>query len=141
MASEQTEARTLTDWRGNSYTIGTTIFYPRGSSSSIEIQEAKVVGIWDAVTDPDTYDWARFDPNNPKHQDLERTTKVKVQPTGRSSRPTNYRVKRDEHGEVILNEDGRPEWEQYEVEHKPVTLVIISNITVATCTDQAAANA
>ncbi|MEU7891727.1 hypothetical protein AB0B45_02555 [Nonomuraea sp. NPDC049152] len=135
MTNEQTELRTLTDWRGNPYTIGTTIFYPRGSSGSIEIQEAEVIDIWDVVTDPDTYDWARFDPDNPKHQGLKRTTRVKVQPTGRSSRPSNYQVKRDEQGEIVRDEDGHPEWEQYEVEHKPVTLLIIGNVTVVdTCT-------
>ncbi|MEU6778592.1 hypothetical protein ABZ912_05270 [Nonomuraea angiospora] len=131
----QQQPMTLTDWRGNPYTIGTTIFYPRGSSGSIEIQEGVVLDIWEAVHDVVNFTgWVRFDPENPAHQAAEeknRANRVKVQPTGRSSRPTNYRVRRDEHGEVVRDDSGRPEWEQYDVEHKPVTLLIVENVTVA----------
>jgi hypothetical protein len=127
---------TLADWRGNPYTVGTMIFYPRMSGRSCEIQEGIVLDIWEAVEDRSKAwrtTWVRLDPNNPAHQDKERETRVKVQPTGRSSRDfyrSNHKVKRDEHGEIVYDEKGRAVWEKTDA--KPVTLKVIDNVTVAT---------
>ncbi|MFG1709197.1 hypothetical protein ACFLIM_39000 [Nonomuraea sp. M3C6] len=124
---------TLTDWRGNPYTVGTLIFYPRMSGRSCEIQEGEVLDIYEAVYDRRTYrGWMRYDAANPDHEGEERETRVKVQPTGRSSRDfyrTNHQVKRDEHGEIVRDENGRTVWEKAEA--KPVTLTVIDNVTVA----------
>ncbi|MGI5281692.1 hypothetical protein ACQEVF_59125 [Nonomuraea polychroma] len=136
---------TLTDWRGNPYTVGTTIYYPRMSGRSCEIQEGVVIDIWDAVWDRDVFKWVRFNPDKPSHQDVtgrDRQTRVKVQPTGRGSRNfyrSDSRLVTDEHGEVVRDETGRAVWEKTEL--KPVTLMIIENVTVATCTHKAVANA
>jgi hypothetical protein len=129
---------TLTDWRGNPYAIGTLIFYPRMSGRSCEIQEGIVLDIWDVVRDRSKFAWIRFDASNPSHQDTERVTRIKVQPTGRSSRDfyrSNHQVKRDEHGEVVLDENGRSVWEKTEA--KPVTLLITEDVTVAEATAHA----
>ncbi|MFI6497146.1 hypothetical protein [Nonomuraea typhae] len=129
---------TLTDWRGNPFTIGTTIFYPRMSGRSCEIQEGVVIDIWDAVYDRDVYRWVRFNPEKISHQDAtgnDRQTRVKVHPTGRGSRNfyrSDQRLVTDEQGEYVRDEHGRAVWES--VDLKPVTLMIIENITVVTCT-------
>ncbi|MFB4284886.1 hypothetical protein ACBJ59_57130 [Nonomuraea sp. MTCD27] len=131
------EQRTLTDWRGNIYTVGTVILYPVGSGGSIEIQEARVVEIWDVVNDPDTYGWARFDPDNPNHAGLKRVTRVRVKPTERCSRSffRNKAVKTDENGAFVYDEHGRAVWEP--IDAKPVIILITENITVATGTREA----
>ncbi|NRQ31318.1 hypothetical protein HII36_05625 [Nonomuraea sp. NN258] len=134
---------TLTDWRGNPYTVGALILYPRGNGGLCDMQEGEVLDIYEAVYEYGNFRWARLDPDNPAHQDLKRETRVKVQPTGRSSRDTirsNMDLKRDGDGEVVRDEDGHPMWEETGPA-KPVTLSIVKNVTVATCTHQAAANA
>ncbi|MEQ4723805.1 hypothetical protein [Nonomuraea sp. B19D2] len=106
------------------------IVYPRGSGGAIEVQEGEVLDIYEVVSDPNTYRWTRFNPDNPKHQGLERVTRVKVQPTGRCSRD-DYRhmeLKKDEDGAIVYDENDRPVLEQAEA--KPVVLLIIENITV-----------
>ncbi|MFC7582468.1 hypothetical protein ACFQYP_00660 [Nonomuraea antimicrobica] len=51
---------TLTGWRGNPYTVGTTtILYPRGTGGSCEIQEGIVLEIWEIVYDLDKFRRAR----------------------------------------------------------------------------------
>ncbi|GAA4946259.1 hypothetical protein HD597_006786 [Nonomuraea thailandensis] len=141
MTSEQAEARTLTDWRGNPYTVGTTVFYPRMSDRSCEIQEGVVIDIWDAVYEYGKWRWVRFDPANPKHQaeaakpDGRIVTKVKVQPTGLGSRNfgrADSTLVQDEQGRLVHDELGRPVYEVGEL--KPAVIEIIQNITVATCT-------
>ncbi|WP_440100059.1 hypothetical protein [Streptosporangium sp. H16] len=128
------EPRTLTDWRGNPYTVGTLIFYPRMSGRSCEMVEAVVVEIYDAVRDSDKYRWVRFDPDNPRHQATskgDRVTRVVVQPTGLGSRDffrSHTRLARDEAGEMVRDEQGGPVWETTEI--KPVTLMITNNVTV-----------
>ncbi|MEV4749026.1 hypothetical protein AB0K21_21830 [Streptosporangium sp. NPDC049248] len=138
MATES-EPRTLTDWRGNSYTVGTRVFYPRMSGRSCEIQEGTVLDIWDAVYDFDKFRWVHFDPDNPRHQKIsgrDRVTKVKVQPTGRGSRDfyrSNKQHKKDNDGKLLYGDDGWPVME--DADAKPVTLAIIENITVV-CTHE-----
>lgn len=130
---------TLTDWRGNPYAIGTLILYPRMSGRSCEVQEGTVLDIYEAVYDRRNHrGWTRYDAANPNHQGQERETRVKVQPTGRSSRDfyrSNRQVRRDEHGEIIRDENGHTMWEKTEA--KPVTLLITENITVAEATAHA----
>ena len=36
----------VTDWRGNTYTVGSTVLYPRMSGRSVEMCEATVERIW-----------------------------------------------------------------------------------------------
>jgi hypothetical protein len=42
-----TDHPTVTDWRGNTYTVGSTVLYPRASGRSVEMQEAEVLAIKD----------------------------------------------------------------------------------------------
>ncbi|MFI6813242.1 hypothetical protein ACIBG7_12560 [Nonomuraea sp. NPDC050328] len=127
---------TRTDWRGNTYTIGTTVLYPRMSSRSCEITEGVVIDIWDAIYDPKVYKWVRADPDNPTHQAItgrDREPRVKIQPNGRGSRNfyrSDSRPARDENGEYILDARGFRVYEKTEL--KPVTLTILDNITVIT---------
>ncbi|WP_424533677.1 hypothetical protein ACOZ38_25410 [Sphaerisporangium viridialbum] len=136
-STPETEPRTITDWRGNPYTVGTTIFYPRMSGRSCEMAEAVVVDIYDVVWGcDDKIRWERFDPENPAHQAASgrnRVTRVKVQPTGRGSRDfyrSDRRIVKDENGETVRNDEGYAVWEKTDI--KPVTLMIINNITVPT---------
>ncbi|MFI9553691.1 hypothetical protein [Nonomuraea endophytica] len=125
-----TDEITLTDWRGNTYTVGTTIFYPRMSGRSCEIQEGQVIEIWEAVFDNRKYRWVRFDADNPNHQGVKRETRVKIQP-GRGSRGfyrDDTRRVEDEHGNIVRDEQGHAVWEK--VEARAVTLAILENITV-----------
>ena len=133
---------TRTDWRGNLYTIGTTIFYPRMSGRSCEIQGGVVLDIWEAVYDIVNFNgWVRLNPDNPAHQaakEQNRATRVKVQPTGRGSRNfyrTDERTVKDESGETVRDERGYAVWEK--TEPKPVTILITENITVAEATAHA----
>jgi len=41
----QAKHTALIDWRGNVYTVGDTILYPRASGRSLEMQEGRVVAI------------------------------------------------------------------------------------------------
>ncbi|MER7365953.1 hypothetical protein [Nonomuraea wenchangensis] len=118
---------TLTDWRSNPYTVGTLILYPRSQGRTVEVQEGKVLDIWDVVW---AGRWVRFEPNNTDHEGLERVTRVKVQPTGRCSR-YDIRHKQllyDEQDQIVYGEDDRPVLVQAAA--KPVTLLITENITV-----------
>ncbi|GAA0918585.1 hypothetical protein [Nonomuraea longicatena] len=126
---------TRTDWRGNPYTIGTTVLYARRVNSSSEIAEGVVIDIHDVVRGRRTYRWVRADPDNPIHQTItgrDRQTRVIIQPTGRESKSwrLNTRQVRDENGIGLYDEHGSPLFEP--VTHSPVTLTALANITVIT---------
>ncbi|MBB5081344.1 hypothetical protein [Nonomuraea endophytica] len=126
---------TRTDWRGNPYTTGTTVLYARRISTSCEIAEGVVIDIYDAVRDARTNRWARADPDNPNHQTItgrDRETRVIVQPTGRESKNwrLNTRQARNENWIGVYDEHGSPIFEP--VEHGPVALTALANITVIT---------
>ncbi|MFI6485211.1 hypothetical protein ACIBH1_45385 [Nonomuraea sp. NPDC050663] len=130
------EQMTLTDWRGNPYTVGTTVLYPRMSGRSCEICEGVVVDIWEAVYDRKLYKWVRANPDKLAHQAVtgrDREMRVKIQPNGRGSRDfyrSDSRAARDENGDYVYDDDGHMVFEK--VDLKPVTLTIIENVTVLT---------
>ena len=74
----------VTDWRGNTYTLGDTILYPRMSGRSVEMQEAVVVDLYHVHYSRETWDWARL----PEGEAVTAETplRVRVRPTGRGSR-------------------------------------------------------
>lgn len=122
----------MIDWRGHPYTIGSTIFYPRMSGRSVEIQEGRVVDIWDAVYDLDRYKWVRYDPAKPVEFTGDPVTRVKVMPTGKGSRNfyrTGETYQRDASGELVFDDDGQVIIES--LEFKAVTILNTENITVA----------
>lgn len=53
-------APVLTDWRGNQFTVGSLVLYPRMSGRSAEIQEATVTDIWMVYRCPENFDWKRL---------------------------------------------------------------------------------
>jgi hypothetical protein len=136
----------LTDWRGNEYGVGDKVIYGRMSGRSVEMQEAVVAEIYRAYQDNETYKWKRLaeddeipfmriyqqlgpDPRGdwgylPTGDPVEITVRVRVQPTGKGSRsfyrddytaswPDGYE------GKMIVTPH----------DPKPVTLIIIENIT------------
>lgn len=124
----------LTDWRGNEYGIGDTIFYPRMSGRSCEICEATVMDIWETYNDgrrwkrlaegetpPDKECWniaERAYESRPAKTEV----RVKVQPNGRGSREF-YR------NDFDYRKTAEGTYERVETGIKPVTLNIIENVT------------
>ncbi|MEV0617604.1 hypothetical protein AB0I81_30085 [Nonomuraea sp. NPDC050404] len=123
-----TSPMTLTDWRGEPYTVGTLIIYPRAQGRTVEVQEGEVLDIWEVVW---SGRWMRFEPDNADHKGLERVTRVKVQPTGRCSRydMRHKQIQYDEQDQIVYGDDDRPVLVQAKA--KPVVLLITENITVA----------
>jgi hypothetical protein len=144
----------VTDWRGNAYTIGDTVLYPRMSGRSCEMAEATVADIWLTYTSPETYKWVRLkegqeppivwhsgmgenpeDPTGPniwqrREAPAKTELRVRLQPNGRGSRDF-YRADsvflRDENGSMIRDEDDRAV--RVQVPIKPVTLTVVENVT------------
>ncbi|TDB90942.1 hypothetical protein E1264_03815 [Actinomadura sp. KC216] len=118
----------LTDWRGNEYGVGDLVLYPRMSGRSCEVREARVLDIWQVHYDD--YKWKRWTGEGPEpmktvfdgwDDDGNRVdkevsaleTRIKLRPTGRSSRGfMDYSWRKDNGIDV-----------------KDVTLTIIENIT------------
>lgn len=100
----------LTDWRGNEYTVGDTILYPRQSGRSVEMCEAVVDDIRRVWYDGHSYRWRKVDDTTPPHEDPEKfATRVTVIPTGRGARQF-HRMD----GKIVwLDENGQPcTWEK-----------------------------
>lgn len=92
------------DWRGNTYTEGSRIFYPRASGRAMEICEARVLKINTRANG--------------------RVRSVQVLPCGKGSRAfhrVDYTYRKNDAGV----------WKAVETGVKPVTLTIIKNITAA----------
>jgi len=51
-----TDNPTATDWRGNTYTVGSKVLYPRASGRSVEMREATVLAIVDKEQEYYRYD-------------------------------------------------------------------------------------
>lgn len=126
----------LTDWRGNEYGAGDTIFYPRMSGRSCEIVEATVVDIWETYRADGSWKWLRLEEGQEPPERVywnyktlenemrpaETETRVKVQPNGRGSRSfyrTDYKM--------VENAEGG--YDKVDTGIKPVTLNIIENVT------------
>lgn len=73
----------VTDWRGNSITVGDTVLYPRASGRSVEMREAVVLAIY--RKDEDRYDWSR-DADGAYVRTAVPDFKFHLQPTGPGSR-------------------------------------------------------
>lgn len=94
----------FTDWRGNTIKVGDLVLYPRMSSRSVEIREARVTDIYQVYRDED-WNWTRHNPGDPVPKRRRRVWdpetfryvtqevyeeglewRIQLQPTGQSSR-------------------------------------------------------
>lgn len=118
----------LTDWRGNEYGVGSKVLYPRMDGRSCEVREAIVVDVWQVYWG-DNYKWERWTDDRPEpmkevfshwgedgkqvYEEVSALeTRIKLRPTGRSSRGfMDYSWRKND-------------------EVKDVTLLITENITV-----------
>ncbi|MBG0818349.1 hypothetical protein [Planomonospora sp. ID82291] len=118
----------MTDFRGNPYTVGTTIVYARMSGRSCELQEAVTCDIWRTYRDRDTWTWKRYDAAAAAavgpitENDLE--WRVRAAPTGRGSRGF-FRAS----DAYVEGPDGSRQ--RVESAPKPAALTVIDNIMVA----------
>ncbi|MGW0061429.1 hypothetical protein ACWDTT_16065, partial [Streptosporangium sandarakinum] len=112
---------TLTDWRGNTYSVGSNVIYGRMSGRSVELSEGTVIDIWYARYDTVRFKgWTRIDPSEATDKD---GLRVKIQPHGPGSR-SFYR------SGVTYEADGDGGYRRKFGEMKPVMLEVLENITV-----------
>ncbi len=99
----------LTDWRGNTYTVGTKVIYAAMSGRSVELQEATVLAIEKKYKDSETYSWKILKPGQAvphrriwnrdqqdyvdSNEEVETKLSVKLQPNGKGSR--NFSMRND----------------------------------------------
>ena len=130
----------VTDWRGNEYGVGDRVVYGRMSGRSVEMQEGVVLDIWETYQDRENYKWRRLAEGEtapskqrysretgklePTGEPEDTLTRVKLQPTGKGSRNFGRGDHAyswpDGYGGKMIITPKTP---------KPVTLVIIENVT------------
>jgi len=150
VSDDRTLHSTWTDWRGNPYTVGDTVLYPRLSGRSVHMCEGVVTDLFEVYQGAD-YKYVRLAPGEtaPLHEiwtwqnpedPAERSRyrrdgwehvqvavprdterRAKIKPTGRSSRFAAY-----------WNKKWNPETHEFdETEQKPVTLTAnVESITL-----------
>jgi hypothetical protein len=141
------------DWRGNTYTVGTLVLYPRLDGRSCEMAEGHILSMTEVYRN-ESYKWVTIEPGEPRPayltwrwkntetgeisrfgdigyehvQVMEPCTtekRIRIMPTGRTSRFNGY-------------EFSRKKWDHerkefVETEQKPVTLTAnVASVTVVT---------
>lgn len=129
----------LTDWRGNDYTIGDTVLYPRTSGRSVEMSEGVVLEIvrgWGGMYNSFTRLAEDEDPPEIRQRDgWDHEARETIWTT--VTAPVVYRVKLKPSGRTSRNFGYYSDWERNEEtgrrEHtgdvKPVTIQNVQNIT------------